>query len=130
MKKYRKQIGCAVLIVLIQLALFAVLNLMYGNAAFLMILLLFLATAAILGYESDFLRHQIPTFPLFRKAFFPYGIQMLAIAAFDGLFYYLLRMYVGMAIIWLVFGLLILLFSTLVVFAVGAARTMLYADRK
>lgn len=128
-KRTRNLVGCAAIIA-IQLAFLGVFAVLRGNGLLCGTLFLLLLTAAVYAWETHALNHDFHDLAVFCSSFRPYVLQTLLAAALDGVVYYFLRRSVDYAVVWLVFGLLMLLLSAVTIFVIGAARTMLYADKK
>lgn len=128
-KRTKRIVGGAAIIA-IQLAFLGVFAVLRGSALLFGTMLCLLGTAAVLAWESHALNHDYHDLSAFCSCFRPFALQILLAAALDGVSYYFLRCSVDFATVWLVFGLLMLLLSAVTIFVIGAARTMLYADRK
>lgn len=111
---------------LLMLPTFAFLN---GSVFMLAVLLLFFGTTASFAWVSHALLHKINDLAAFAHSTLPYCFRLAVIALFDLLLFCFIRKNVDYAVLWLTFSLATLLLSCAVIFAVGAARTVLFKDR-
>lgn len=129
MSQRKQNIIAYTLIFAFQLLMLPTFEFLRGGWMMLLLLLLFLGTAACLSFATHAQTHKINELSVFFHSMLSHGIRVFAIMAADALMYCFIRKYVDFAVFWLVFALLTLLLASAVVLAVGAARTMLFKDR-
>lgn len=129
MQEHKHHFFVYALIFILQTAMLSTFSFLHGTALIFCMMLIFLGTAILFAKESCALSHQLHDLAVFARKMLPYCIRLTGIIAADALLFCFIRNYVDFAVVWLVFSILTVVFSGGLVFAIGAGRTMLYADR-
>lgn len=130
MKNRNQMLLCDVTIFTISLVFLLVLMFCHGSLLMLATLVLFFCTAAALSLRMHAFTHEFGKLGVFFRNILPCGIRLLIAVGTDVAVFYFIRRYVDFAVVWLALSLLLLVSAFFVIAAVGAARTVLYHDRK